>query len=157
MLSERRLFFMHYSLFFFRILSRQIKFCSYCFTQVFFIWESKKWLLVALDGNNWAGIYLGRPSIGRLIEVVVWTGLTVMVLVNWVQMFKCIISHSSTKSLVPPLHKFTIRKLDLFCFLLFGTLNLLNIAVYLLTCQYTLRMKKKLSRRKVGLNFAYFS
>ena len=33
---------------------------------------------------------------------------------KWVQIFKCIISHSSTKSLVPPLHKFTIWSLDLF-------------------------------------------
>ena len=32
---------------------------------------------------------------------------------KWVQIFKCIISHSSTKSLVPPLHKFTIRNLRL--------------------------------------------
>ena len=33
---------------------------------------------------------------------------------KWVQFFKCIISHSSTKSLVPPLRKFTIQNLDLF-------------------------------------------
>ena len=66
-------------------------------------------------------------------------------------MFKCIIFHSSTKLLVPPLHKFIIGKFDLFFFLFFGKLNLLNIAVYLLTCQYFGRMKKKLSLRKVGL------
>ena len=64
-------------------------------------------------------------------------------------MFKCIISHSSTKSLVPPLHEFIIRKLDFFP-LFFGKLNSLNIAVYLLTCQYFGRAEKKLSRRKVG-------
>ena len=34
-------------------------------------------------------------------------------------MFKCIISHNSTKSLVPPLHKCTIGKLDLFFFSFF--------------------------------------
>ena len=33
---------------------------------------------------------------------------------KWVQIFKCIISHSFTKSLVPPLHKFTIQNVDLF-------------------------------------------
>ena len=118
-----------------------IKFCS-CFRQVFFIWKSKKWSLVALDSNHWKGICLGGLSIGRF---------------NWVQMFKCIISHSSTKSLVPPLHKFTIRKLDLFLFPFFGKLNSLYIAVYLLTCQYFGRMEKKIFRRKVGLHFAKFS
>ena len=117
-----------------------IKFCS-CFRQVFFIWKSKKWSLVALDSNHWKGICLGELSIGRF---------------NWVQMFKCIISHSSTKSMVPPLHKFTIRKLDLF-FTFFGKLNSLDITVYLLNCQYFGRMEKKLSARKVGLHFANFS
>ena len=33
---------------------------------------------------------------------------------KWVQIFKCKISHSSTKSLVPTLHKFTIQNFDLF-------------------------------------------
>ena len=60
-----------------------------------------------------------------------------------VQIFKCIISHSSTKFLVPPLHKFTIRNLDLIIFLFGGKLNLLNIAVYLLTSQYFGRMEKR--------------
>ena len=36
-------------------------------------------------------------------------------------MFQCIIYHSSTKCLVPPLHKFTISKLDLFFFLFWET------------------------------------
>ena len=40
--------------------------------------SQKKWLLVALDSNDWTGICLGGLSIGRLAEVVVWTGLTVM-------------------------------------------------------------------------------
>ena len=40
---------------------------------------------------------------------------------KWVQIFKCIISHSSTKSLVPPLHKFTMWKLDLFFSLFWET------------------------------------
>ena len=75
---------------------------------------------------------------------------------KWVEIFKCIISHSSTKSLVPPLHKFTIRKLDLFLFPFFGKLNLLNSTVYLLTCQYFERIEKNLSRWKVGLHFADF-
>ena len=56
-------------------------------------------------------------------------------------MFKCIISHSSTKSLVPLLHKFTIWKLDLF-FPLFWQNRFANIAVYLLTCLYFRRMEK---------------
>ena len=119
------------------------------------IWESKHCLLVALDSNDWTVICLGRLSIDRFIEVLVWTGLTVMLQVNWVQMFKCIISHNSTKSLVTLLHKFTLRKLPLFPF--FGKLNLLNIAVYLLTCQYFWSMEKNLSRRKVRLYFADFS
>ena len=41
-------------------------------------WSQKKWLLVALDSNNWMGICLGGLSIGHLAEVVIWTGLTVM-------------------------------------------------------------------------------
>ena len=65
-------------------------------------------------------------------------------------------SHGSKKSLVPPLHKFTIRNLDLF-FPFFGKLNLLNSAVHLLTCQYFGRMEKNLSRQKVGLHSADFS
>ena len=31
---------------------------------------------------------------------------------KWVQIFTCIISNSSTKPLIPPLHKFTIQNLD---------------------------------------------
>ena len=73
-----------------------------------------------------------------------------------VQIFKCIISHSSTKSLVPPLHKFTIRNLDLF-FSLFGKQNSFSSAVYLMTCQYFGRMERKLSRGKEGLHSADFS
>ena len=71
---------------------------------------------------------------------------------------KCtgIISHSSAKSLVPPLYKFTTQNLDLI-FPLFEKLNLLNIPVYLMTCQYFGRMEKKLSSGKVGLHFANFS
>ena len=67
-------------------------------------------------------------------------------------MFKCIISHSSTKSSVPPLHKFTIQKLDLF-FFFFGKLNLLNIAVYLLTFQYFGRMEKKFVPQESRIEF----
>ena len=52
------------------------------------------------------------------------------------QIFKCIISHSSAKSLVPPLHKFTIRNLDLF----FPFLG--KNAVYLLTCLFRKDGKK---------------
>ena len=105
---------MHCSLCFFALFY-WIKFCS-CFRKVIFIWKSKKWSLVALDSNHWKGIFLRGLSIGRF---------------NWVQMFKCIISHSSTKSMVLPLHKFTIRKLDLL-FTFFGKLNSLDITVYLL-------------------------
>ena len=53
-----------------------------------------------------------------------------------VKIFKRIISHSSMKSLVSTLHKFTIQNLDLF-FPFFGKLNLLNKAVFLLTSQYS--------------------
>ena len=66
---------------------------------------------------------------------------------KWVQIFKCIISHSSVKSLVPPLHKFTIRNLDLF-FPIFG-----KNAVYLLTCQYLERMGKKIVPSESRITF----
>ena len=75
---------------------------------------------------------------------------------KWVEIFKCIISHSSTKSSVPPLRKFTIQNLGLF-FPIFGKLNLLNSAVYLLTCQYFGRMEKNSTHQKVGLHFTNFS
>ena len=71
-----------------------------------------------------------------------------------VQIFQCIISHSSTKSLVPPLHKFTIRNLGLFISL-FGKQNSFKSAVYLLTCQYFGRMERKLFCGK-GLHSADF-
>ena len=45
---------------------------------------------------------------------------------KWVEFFKCIISHSSKKSLISPLHKCTIRNLDLF-FPFFGELNSLCV------------------------------
>ena len=61
---------------------------------------------------------------------------------KWVEIFKCVISHSSSKSLIPTLHKFTIRNLDLF-FPFFGKLNSLNSVVYLLTCRYFGTMEKK--------------
>ena len=49
----------------------------------------------------------------------------------------------STKSLVPPLHKFTIQNsLNYFPFC--RKLNLLNITVYWLTCQYCGRVEKKI-------------
>ena len=51
-------------------------------------------------------------------------------------------SHGSKKSLVPPLHKFTIRNLDLF-FPFFGKLNSLNSVVYLVTCRYFETMEEK--------------
>ena len=99
------------------------------FTSFFSFGSQIKWLLIALNSNYWMGICLGRLSIARFTEVVVWTGFTVMLHINWVQMFKCIISHSSKKSLVPPLHKFTIQKLFIF-FSFFGKLNLLNMCTY---------------------------
>ena len=144
-----------------------------------FIWETKKVVAghirqaVVLYSKDYTRICLSGLSIGHLRRVVVLQGWSfeqvwlqcfnliqnnlVCLMEKWVQIFKCIISHSSTKSLVPPLHKFTIRKLDLFLFPFFGKLNLLNIAVYLLTCQYFGRMEKNLSCRKVGLHFADFS
>ena len=144
-----------------------------------FIWETKKVVAghirqaVVLYSKDYTRICLSGLSIGHLRGVVVLQGWSfeqvwlqcfnliqnnlVCLMEKWVQIFKCIISHSSTKSLVPPLHKFTIRKLDLFLFPFFGKLNLLNIAVYLLTCQYFGWTEKNLCRRKVGLHFADFS
>ena len=61
-----------------------IKLCSCCFRQVFFHLEVKKVVAgrvrqaVVLYSNDWMGICLGRLSIGRFSEVVVWTGLIVM-------------------------------------------------------------------------------
>ena len=55
---------------------------------------------------------------------------------KWVQILKCIISLSFTKSLIQTLRKFNIRNLDLFC-PFFG-----KNAVYLLTCQH-FEMEKK--------------
>ena len=78
--------FIFYALFlvFFAFL-RWIKFCSCCFRQgFFFILVSKKVVagrvrqVVVLYSNNWTRICLGRFSIGSFTEVVVWTGLTVM-------------------------------------------------------------------------------
>ena len=53
-------------------------------------------------------------------------------------------------------NQFTITKLRLDSFIFFEQLNSLNIAVYLLICQYFWRMEKILFRRKVGLHFADF-
>ena len=79
MLLERRLFFMYCSLSFFHILSLDKVFVVIVLDKfLFFIWESKKWLLVAIDSNDWTGICLGGLSSGRLTEMVVWTDLTVM-------------------------------------------------------------------------------
>ena len=62
-----------------------------------------------------------------------------------------------TKSFVPLLHKFTIQNLDLILFPFFVKLNLLNIAVFLLTCQHFGRMEKNLSYQKLRLDFTSFS
>ena len=62
----------------------------------------------------------------------------------------------STKSLVPPLHKFTIQNIKLILLPFFKKLNSLNNAVYLLTCQYFRRVQTNLSSWKLGLHFADF-
>ena len=72
-----------------------------------------------------------------------------------VQVLEFITSHSSTKSLVPPLHKFTIENLDLILFPFFGKLNWCNVTVYLLTIFR--EDGKKLPHWKVGFHFAGFS
>ena len=139
-----------------------IKFFIGCFRQAFFIWETKMWSLVTLD--RWPYYRV------KILCEFAWAD-SVLVLDKWssyrsghlnrfdwnaLMIFKCIIFHSSTKSLVPPLHKFTIWNLDLF-FTLFGKLNSFNITVYLLTCRYFGRIENNLSCRKVGLHFADFS
>ena len=54
-----------------------VKFCSGCFRQVFFIWETKKVVaghvrqVVIKDSNDCMGICLGGLSIGHLRQVVV--------------------------------------------------------------------------------------
>ena len=52
------------------------------FTSFFSFGSQKMWLLVALNSNDWTGIYSGRLSIARFTEVVVWTGFTVMLHIN---------------------------------------------------------------------------
>ena len=75
-----------------------VKFFSGCFRQFFFIQETKEWLLVALDRCSsytvtivwefaWAGSALSYTS-GRLIEVVIWTGLTVIILIIVIDTFE---------------------------------------------------------------------
>ena len=66
------------------VFHRWVKFFSRCFGKdFFFIWETKKWSLVVLD--RWSSYtvmieckfaWVDLKS-GRLIEVVIWTGLTV--------------------------------------------------------------------------------
>ena len=127
------------------------------------------WSVVVLCSNNCTRICLGGLRIGCLRWVVVlqrwlfeqvWLQCFnliqnnfVCIMEKWVQIFKCIISHSSAKSLVPPFYP----KLRLIFSSFFGKLNLLNSAVYLLTCQYFGRMEKNLFRWKVGLHSADFS
>ena len=131
----------------------------------------KKWSLVAL--NKWLSytvtivqeFALGGLPIGHLRRVVVlqrWScehvllqcfklisnNFACLMQKNRVEIFKCIISLSSTKSLVPPLHKCTIQTLDLF-FPFFGKLDLLNSHVYSLPCQYFERIDTNLSHQKV--------
>ena len=54
-----------------------VKFCSGCFRQVFFIWETKIVVagrirqVVVLYSNNCMGFCLGGLSLGRLKQVVV--------------------------------------------------------------------------------------
>ena len=52
------------------------------FTSFFSFGSQIKWLLIALNSNDWMGICLGRLSIARFTEVVVWTGFTVMLHIN---------------------------------------------------------------------------
>ena len=143
---------------FFLAFLRWIKFCSGCFRQAFFSFgRQKKCWLFALDRRSSCTV--------TIVWEFAWVESGLVVLQrrsfeqfeqHWVQMFKYIISHSSTKFLLPPLHNFTIRYLDLI-FSLFWELNSLNIALYLLTCQYFGRMEKNLIRRNVWLRFANFS
>ena len=110
--------------------------------------------VVVLYSNDCMGIHSGGLSIGHLRQVVllhrsspeqVWLQCFKLIYNNficliekWVQIFKWFsVSHRSMKSLFPPLHKFTIRNLDLF-FSFFWEKN----PVYLLTCQNLERMEK---------------
>ena len=108
-----------------------------------FIWETKKVVAghirqaVVLYSKDYTRICLSGLSIGHLRQVVVLQGWSfeqvwlqcfnliqnnlVCLMEKWVQIFKCIISHSSTKSLVLLLHKFTIWNLDLFFSLFWDT------------------------------------
>ena len=72
-------------------------------------------------------------------------------------MFKCIIFHSSAKSFVPLLHKFTIQKLDLFCLLFFWEAKSAQHSCVYTDLSIFWEDGKKMSCRKVGLNFADFS
>ena len=59
------------SLTFFRILWLDKIFVIIILDKLFFIWESKKWLLVMLDSTDRTGICLDRLRSGHLTEVVV--------------------------------------------------------------------------------------
>ena len=67
-------------------------------------------------------------------------------------MFKCIISHSPKKLLLPPLHKFTVRYLDLI-FSFFGKLNSLNIALYFTDLSIFQEDGKKLDPQESSITF----
>ena len=66
------------------------------------------------------------------------------------KIFKYTISHSSAKSLFPPLHKFTIQNLDL-AFPFLGKKRFVHTDLSIFG-----EDGKKLSRQKVGLHLANF-
>ena len=96
--------------------------------RLFSFGRQKKWSLVAL--NRWPSytVKIVREFAGADSALVVsdeWSSdrgdrlsrfdsNLLCLMEKWVQIFKCKISHSSTKSLVPTLHKFTIQNFDLF-------------------------------------------
>ena len=107
--------------------------CSLCLLPIFSVDKVFKWLVFL----TWLIFF----SFGRQKKVVPCCVRQVVVLYN----NDCtgIISYSSTKSMVPPLHKFTTRNVDL----IFSPF-LLNIAVYSMTSQYFGSMEKNCPIRK---------
>ena len=129
---------MHCFLCLFRISSLD-KVFSGCIRQSFFIWETKNVVTGCLDRWLSYAVTIARKFVwsdstliildqcssyrgGRLNGFSCNTLRVVLfcLMERWVQIFKCIVFHSSAKSLVPSLHKFTIQNLDLILFPFLG-------------------------------------
>ena len=79
-------------------------------------WIQACWMKLCSSDNHYTTAFDCNALTVKLIQ-----NNFVCLMVKRVQIFKWIISHSTTKSLVPPLHKFIIQNLDLFFCLFWET------------------------------------